>query len=352
MGVIGTGGISRVHIEGTVASPDAELAALCDIREEALNARGDLYGVDKARRFIRYRDLIECPEIDAVAVCTSNDAHYEIAKCAILNRKPFLLEKPATLDYGQSLELERLALEYGVPNMIAFSYRFKSAARYARELVRKGALGKILHVYGQYFQAWAIGEELPLVWRFRKAKAGSGTLGDLGSHLIDLGRFMVGEYKAVCGDAGTFVTRRKLEGSEEYGDVDVDDYCHVLARMDGGVGAVFSVTRDAYARGNYQRIEIYGTQGALVYKLDEEGTHEDVLEICIGEVYAKSRKFHRVQIPESCRADQTQSFFNIVNGRGDGLPADITDGRINQMILDSIIKSFETGQWIKLKEEN
>lgn len=351
MGVIGTGGISKWHIEGIQSSPDAELAAICDINEKILNEKGDLYGIDNSRRFINYKDLIDCPYIDAVIICTSNYAHFEIAKYAISKKIPFLLEKPVTLCYSQSVELEKLARENNVPNMIGFSYRFKAAARFARELVRQGSLGKILHVYGQYFQSWAISDEVPLYWRFKKDQSGSGTLGDLGSHLIDLTRFITGEFEKVCGHAGTFITKRKMVDSEAYGTVDVDDYCHFLAEIEGGAGGVFSVTRDAFGRGNYQRIEIYGTQGGLVYSLDEAGTHEDTLDVCVGSVYGDARKFQRLPIPDRFKSFQMQSFIDIINHKSDNLAATIEDGRINQLILDSIIKSFEDKKWVNINEE-
>lgn len=349
MGVIGAGSIAAKHIRGIIASPDAELAAICDVDSAALNARADQYGVDTSHRFTDYRALIDCPAVDAVSVCTSNHTHYEIAKAAIHKGLPLLLEKPVAMDYTQAEELSMLAKEHNVPNMIAFSYRFIPAVRFARRLVREGHLGKILHIYGQYFQSWAISEELELVWRFQKELSGSGTLGDLGSHLIDLARFVVGEYGRVCAQAGTFVTKRKIIGSDAYGDVDVDDYCHFLASMEDGAGAVFAVTRDAYGRGNYQRLEIYGTKGALVYKMDEKGDHDATIEACIGNVYAEDRQFKTLHIPERFYSDQMQSFFDIIRHKGDGLAADIEDGRINQLILDSIIQSSEDGKWIDIK---
>jgi Predicted dehydrogenases and related proteins len=350
MGVIGAGNIAYSHIKGIIASPDAELAAICDINEGVLDARADEYGVDSTCRFKNYMDMINSGAVDAVTICTPNNTHYEIARSVILKGLPFLLEKPVVIDYGQSAELERLARERNVPNMVGFSYRFKASARYARWLVREGYLGKILHLYGQYFQSWAISEKVELEWRFQKELSGSGTLGDLGSHAVDLARFMVGEFEKVCGSAGTFVTRRKKVDSDEYGKVDVDDYCHFLATLEGGIGAVFSVTRDAYGRGNYQRFEIYGTRGALVYKLDEDGKSEDVLEVCIGDVYSESGCFQRINIPDRFVSERMQSFFDIVNKKGDNLAATIEDGRVNQLILDSIIRSFESEKWIKIGE--
>ena len=98
-------------------------------------------------------------------------------------------------------------------------------------------------------------------------------------------------------------------------------------------------------------MEIYGTRGALVYKLDEEGRHEDSIEVCIGDVYAHDRHFKRINIPDRFKADQTQSFLDIINRKSDNMPATIEDGKINQLVLDSIIKSFENKKWIDIREE-
>ena len=212
IGIIGAGNMSTGHINGIIACPGAEVSAICDINEAALKAKADQYGIDNKYRFGNYMDLINCPAVDAAMICTSNNMHYDIAKNVILKGLPFLLEKPVTLDYKQSVELAKLAKERDVPNMVGFSYRFKPAVRFAKWLVGEGSLGKILHVYGQYLQSWAISENVELVWRFKKELSGSGTLGDIGSHIVDLTRFVAGEYEQVCGHAGTFVTRRRITG--------------------------------------------------------------------------------------------------------------------------------------------
>lgn len=351
IGVIGAGNISIGHIDGIIKCPDAEVTAICDVNEAAMKKRADQYGIDERYRFVNYMDLINCPAVDAVSICTPNSTHYDIAKDVILKGLPFLLEKPVTLNYKQSTELVELAKEHNIPNMIGFSYRYKPAARYAKWLVKESYLGKILHVYAQYLQSWAISEEMGHSWKFMKEFSGSGVIGDLGSHMIDLTRFTVGEFEQVCGHAGTFVTRRKIAGSDEYRNVDVDDYCHFLAALEGGIGAVYSITRDAYGRGNYQRMEIYGTKGALVYMLDEEGRHEDYIEVCIGNVYAQDRQFKRLNIPDRFKSEQMQSFADIINKKGDNMSATIEDGNISQLVVDSIVKSFENKKWIDIREE-
>lgn len=124
-----------------------------------------------------------------MTIATPNESHFAIAREAILQRKPFALEKPVSLDTREAAVLYELLSDQPLPHMICFSYRYKKAVRYAKSLLEQGRLGEIRHVYSQYLQSWGLDEELPLVW--------SGALGDLGSHLLDLQRFLVGN-AAMC----------------------------------------------------------------------------------------------------------------------------------------------------------
>lgn len=352
MGVIGLGCISNVHIDGILSSPDAELVALCDVDKSALEKMAEMYKIPVSHCFSDYIRLLECSDVDAVSICTPNSSHFDIATYAIRNKKPFALEKPITLNFDEARKLKEMAEEAAVPNMICFSYRFKAAVRFARWLIRNGHLGRIHHVYAQYLQDWAISEELPLIWRFVEESAGSGAHGDLGSHMLDMTRFLVGDFVKVCAQAGTFITKRKKICSNEYDAVNVDDYCNYMAELEGGIPATFNITRFAYGRGNYQRIEVYGSKGGLVYMLDEKGDGVDTIYVCSGDLYAQAKDYHQLPVPDHFKTDQMQSFFDIVQGKGDGLAATLEDGCINQQLLDSIIESFKKEKWIHLRRNN
>jgi predicted dehydrogenase len=343
MGVIGVGGIANTHIKGIMRSDNLELVAIADIQEPFLAKCGETYGVSSENRHLDYKELLQREDIDAVSICTPNISHFEIAKQAILSNKPFLLEKPIAMNEAEARELRDLARERGVKSMVAFSYRYKAAARYAKHLIEQGHLGKINHIYGQYFQSWGL-NDVPLVWRFSKKHSGSGALGDLGSHMLDLTRFLVGEITELICDAGIITGQRKLPDSEEHGTVDVDDYCHYMTRINQDIHGVFQITRMGYGRGNYQRIEVYGSQGGLVYELEQE----DTLQICLGPVYGKNLTYQTISIPSEFRADQMQSFYHLVTGQDDGLSATIEDGYVNQMTIDAIITSFEEKKWVSL----
>ncbi|MGG6310686.1 Gfo/Idh/MocA family protein [Paenibacillus macerans] len=346
IGVIGLGGIAGAHISGILASPDAEVWSICDASEEALAKRGAELAIPEARRYRQFGELLGDPAVDAVTIATPNQSHFAIAQEAILRRKPFALEKPVSLDTREAAVLRGVLAAAPLPHMVCFSYRYKKAVRYAKALMDQGRLGDIRHIYSQYLQGWGLDEELPLVWRFRKALAGSGALGDLGSHILDLQRFLVGDVERAFGDAGTIVKERALPDGEGKGEVDVDDFCHVLARLQGGISSTMAISRFAYGRGNYQRMEIYGTRGALVYRLEAEN------ELYVRLEDEGDREFRKLEIPDSYQAGQMQAFIDLVRGKGDGLNATMEDGYSNQRTIDSIIASFTEEKWITIQQED
>ena len=352
IGSVGLGGIwTGVHEPGIRRSPDLELVAICDIDEEKLKAAGEKYGIDEAHRFVDYHDLINCPAVDAVDICASNDAHFEIGMAAVEAGKPYDIEKPITMTAEEADILANATKEKGIKNMVCFSYRFKAAARYAKDLIAQGKIGKVYHVDMQYFQAWGLPRvDCPLAWRFIKNRTGSGALGDLGCHALDLVRFVMGkEYTNIVGHTGTYVKERKLEKGEGVGQVDVDDFCNYMADMEDGISASFQITRFGFGRGNYQRMEIYGSEGAIVYSLDATPGLEDEIEVCSGDINADAHVFSKLPIPQQYYSDQMQSFADILNGVGDGMPATIFDGQANQHVVDTILESAEAGKWMEIK---
>jgi len=352
IGSIGLGGIwSGVHGPGIARSADLQLTAICDIDERKLQEAGEKYGIDEAHRFTKYEDLIRCPDVDAVDICTPNDLHFEMAMAAIAGGKPYTIEKPITLTAAQADTLAKATKEKGIKHMVCFSYRFKAAARYARELIRTGKIGRVYHVNMEYSQAWGLPRaDCPLVWRYVQARTGSGALGDLGCHALDLVRFVTGkEYRKVVGHTGTYMHERRLLDGSGMGPVDVDDFCNYMAEMDEGISVTFQISRFAFGRGNYQRMEIYGSEGALIYRLDAEPGEEDELYVCSGDINADAHVFNKLPIPQPFYADQMQSFADIVNGVSDGLPASIQDGCLNQHIVDTILESAAAGKWLEIR---
>ena len=351
IGLIGLGGIMRgVHIPGILASSDMTIAAVCDCDSIALRTVGDQLSIPDNRRFLNYKDLIACPDVDAVDIATPNDVHVPIALFAVGEKKPYSCEKPLALCEADAKLLEEQTKKAGLPSMVCFSYRFKAAARYARDIVLRGEIGDVLHVAFQYFQSWGLPDAgCPLVWRYIKARTGTGALGDLGSHAVDLVSFVTGlRYRKVAGQCGTFVKERRLPEGNGFGSVDVDDYSNSLAFLENGATCTFQITRFAFGRGNYQRMEIYGTKGALIYTLDEAGTGADAVSICEGKAMGETYAYHELPIPGKYRASQMQSFADLLKGSGDGLTASVEDGAYNMKIMDAIDTSCKNSSWIEL----
>lgn len=352
IGCIGIGGISRgVHMPGIAASPDLELKAVCDIRPEAMKYARETFGVEDKYCFENYEDLVYCEDVDIVDITLPNHLHFPAAMAAVRAGKPYILEKPVTLNAEEAQALAKATAEAGLKNMVCFTYRYKAAVRYARDIVRQGMIGRVYQVDMQYYQAWGLPKfNTKRVWRFNKAQSGSGALGDLGSHALDLVRFITGEeVERVVGHLRTFTTMRPSPETGEMVPADVDDFANYMADMTGDIAATFRITRFGYGRGNYQQMEIYGEKGALVYTLDQDGDGVDTLEVCLDPLGAETRQFTKVNIPSRYHVDQMQCFADFLNDRGDSLTATIEDGLINMKVMDQIIRSSECGSWLEIK---
>jgi len=351
VGTIGLGSIGQgVHLPGIDHSPDLKLSAICDIDKEKLKMVGERYGIGADRRFADYRELIACADVEAVDIATPNNCHFQMAMDAAQARKPFLLEKPVTMNAGEAERLARRARESGVKNMVCFSYRYVKAARKAREIVAQGLLGELYHANVVYAQSWGLKHAgTPLVWRFDKDVAGLGALGDLGCHMLDMVRFVTQrEYVRLMGDAFTYIDERPLPGGDGMGKVGVDDCCNYLARMQGGFSANFHITRFAYGRGDFQRLELFGSQGSLIYMLNP-GPNIAPLSVCIGQPMGNMGVFSPLPVAGLYEGDeQMQSFADLINDCSDGLYATMEDGLLNQKAVDAVKDSIASGRWMEV----
>lgn len=153
IGIIGVGGIANsVHISGIEKCSGAEVYAICDINKDTLKSVGDRLGIPENLRFCDYRELIGCPEVDAVEICTPNYLHVEMALAAAAAKKPFNVEKPLSISMDTAIALEEKMKSDFVPNMMCFSYRFKPAVRYAKWILERGMIGDIVNVNVEYFK--------------------------------------------------------------------------------------------------------------------------------------------------------------------------------------------------------
>src|SRR4051812_36976274 len=180
-----------------------------------------------------WRELIGDPRVELFDNSGPNHLHAEPTIAAAEAGKHVICEKPLGRDAEESFQTWQRVAATGVTHMCAFNYRFVPAVRLARQIIASGELGEIFHFRGRYLQEWIVDADFPMVWRLDKAVAGSGALGDLGAHVIDLARYLVGEIAAVSASTRTFITDR--DGAT----VDVDDAVEAVVDFEqGAVGTI------------------------------------------------------------------------------------------------------------------
>ncbi len=312
-----------------------------------------------------WRKVVSRPDIDIVDVATPGDSHARIAMAAARAGKAILCEKPLANDVREAKQMLAAVRKAGVVHMLCHNYRRAPAVMLARELVATGKLGRIHHYRGTYLQDWPVDPSVPLVWRFRKSKAGSGALGDILSHSLDLGRFVLGsEIVEVAGAMETFVKQRPLpENPRKKGRVTVDDAALALARFDNGAIASIEGTRFAPGRRNYNRFEVNGSRGSLAfhmermneleyYSLDDDPKVQGFRQILAtdpGHAYFKAwwPAGHIIGYEHTF----THTVFDFLKAVSTGKPVkpDFEDGVRNQLALEAIEKASKTRRWVTVK---
>jgi predicted dehydrogenase len=217
----------------------------------------------------RWKEVVGRPDIDIVDICTPGDTHPAIALAAAEAGKAILCEKPLANNLADAERMLAAARARGCPHMLCHNYRRAPAVALAHKLIAEGRIGEIHHFRGTYLQDWLLDPEFPRVWRLERSKAGSGALGDLLSHTVDLARHLVGEIAEVAGLLKTFVAERPAPGGgAERLPVEVDDAALALVRFEGGAVGSIEATRFAAGRKNHNRFEINGSRGSLAFDLE------------------------------------------------------------------------------------
>ena len=240
------------------------LAAVCGRNEQAVAEAARRYGY--AKYYTDWREMLKDDDVQLFDNGAPNALHAEPSIMAAQAGKHVLCEKPLGRNPEESKAMWDAVEKAGVKHMVAFNYRFVAAIRQARELIESGALGRIYHYRAIYLQEWIMPHYgTPMIWRLNKAEAGAGALGDLGSHIIDLGRYLVGEIESVGAMARTFIPERPLpDGSTATVDVD-DAFVATVGFANGAIGTL-EATRFAAGRKNHEVIEINGEKGSLVFR--------------------------------------------------------------------------------------
>jgi predicted dehydrogenase len=312
IGLIGYAFMGAAHSQAFRTAPHffdlplhPELTVLVGRDKAKLEAAADRLGWQETET--DWRRVLERDDVQLVDVCTPGDTHAEIAIAALEAGKHVLCEKPLANTVAEAeamAEAAARAAAKGVRSMVGFTYRRVPAISYARQLVAEGRLGEIRHVRAQYLQDWIADPAAPMSWRLEKDKAGSGALGDIGAHIVDLTQYITGQtLTGVSAMLETFVKERPLPtetgklggvGGSEMGTVTVDDAAVFLGRFSGGALASFEATRFALGRKNGIRIEINGSAGSLAFDFEDM----NVLQFFDGTEPGEVAGFRRILVTE------------------------------------------------------
>ncbi|WP_338552727.1 Gfo/Idh/MocA family oxidoreductase [Paenibacillus sp. KS-LC4] len=350
-----------------------EMKAICGRNAEALEQARSQFGWESAET--DWRKLIERSDIDVIDINAPSDAHKEIALAAAAAGKHLFCEKPLALNVADAKEMLEAAEKTGIKHMVGFNYRFAPAVQLAKKLVSDGRLGEIYHFRAVFLQDWIIDPTFPLVWRLQKEVAGSGSHGDLGAHLIDLARFLVGEFDEVIGMSETFIKERPLpsemtglsakgDASGARGKVTVDDATLFMTRFENGALGSFEATRFAAGHRSTNAFEINGSKGSV--KFDFERLNE--LEVYFTDDADDVQGFRRVLATDPAHAymdawwpaghtigyehtftHEMQELMLAIHEERQPVP-NFHDGLRCQEVLEAVEQSITERRWVKLAE--
>ncbi|MEH7222273.1 Gfo/Idh/MocA family oxidoreductase [Bacillus sp. JJ1566] len=344
-GLIGLGGMSNHHLGLIERLDTAAVGAICDVNEQVVNKVAEKYNVPKNMRFTEYEDVIKNSNVDAVISMVPNKFHAEIIRLCIQYGKPLLSEKPFTLTFKEADDIKELYNQSPIPCMVGFSYRYIPAFRYVKNLLVGNKLGTIRHISVQYLQEWGSPLfDVPYNWRFSKEISGSGALGDLGSHMIDTARYLIGEFNVVSSMMTTFVKERNIENGIH--PVDVDDFTSFQAMLENGVIGNFVTSRNAIGYGNRLEFTIFGDYGT-VSACCEKG---DEVTLCLKSNENKDASFEKIQVSNEYNVNQLLDFIHLIQDKDPDHTPTFHDGYINQKIIDCIIQSSQSGRSVKVNQ--
>jgi predicted dehydrogenase len=355
---------------------DVRMAVLCGRNRQAAAAAAVRLGWESVET--DWKAVVERDDVQLVDICTPGSSHGEIATAALTAGKHVLCEKPLanTVAEARSMaEVARAARASGVRSMVGFNYRRVPAVTFARQLVADGRVGEIRHVRAQYLQDWIVDPEFPLVWRLKADEAGSGALGDIGAHIVDLTQYVTGQrITGVNAVLETFVRERPLPGasaglsasggSGEKGEVTVDDAALFLGRLDGGAVATYEATRFATGRKNSIRVEVNGSAGSIAFDLERLNE----LEFLDGTEDAATQGFRRILVTEPTHpymaawwppghtlgwaetfTHEVKDLVEAVGAGQDPAPS-FEDGLQVQLVLDAVQRSAaDRGCWTEVE---
>jgi predicted dehydrogenase len=369
VGIIGTGFMGRAHTNAWLDAPFYFDLPFQLIRKVACDAVGD-----KVQTFAEkfgwmetdtsWEAVVRRDDIQVIDICSSNLTHMPIAIEAARNGKHVICEKPIARDALEAEKMLDAVQQTNVIHMVAFNYRRVPAILLAKNMIEEGRIGVVRHFNAVYYQDWLVDPESPYVWRHDVKESGSGAHGDMNAHTVDLARFLVGEFEAVCGQEKIFINERPVSGSKTMEKVTADDAMIFLARFRDGAAGNFIATRFATGRKNYLRLEIFGSRGSILFNLERLNE----LEYYSSDDSVEEQGFRNIIVTESSHPyldtwwppghiigwehtfiHEIADFVTAIGEQGRIRP-DFYDGLRSQQVLDAVSRSCETGTWESIPE--
>ncbi|MCB8881326.1 Gfo/Idh/MocA family oxidoreductase [Acidisoma cellulosilytica] len=381
VGMIGGGFMGKAHALAYAAMPMFFWPAraipvrhtIADVSDELASDAAARLGF--ARGVADWRAVIDDPDIHIIDIVTPNNSHPEIAIAAAQAGKHVICEKPLARTAAEAKTMLDAVEAAGVTHMVAFNYRHTPAVALAQKIIAEGRIGTIRNFRGTYLQDWSADPNSPLSWRFQKKIAGSGAVGDIATHVIDMARYLVGEIAAVNALTRTYVTERPVQNSatDKLGaatrlsgvptaPVDVDDEVMTLLRFENGAVGSLEATRNAFGRNNYLTFEIHGSTGSILFNYERR----DELQVMFADDPADQRGFRTIYtgpahpygeglwpIPAlgigygETKIIECHLFISaIVEGRQPS--PNFRDGYINEVVADAILHSAEQSGWVDI----
>ncbi len=376
VGLVGYKFMGRAHSNGyrQVAhffdvDPKPRMVAICGREEAGVKAAAEKLGWEGYET--DYRRLVTRDDIGLVDVATTGNTHHAIVLAALAAGKHVLCEKPLANSLTEAGEMLEAANAAGVVAMVNFNYRRVPAVQLAKQLISDGRLGEIRHWRAVYLQDWINDPSFPLVWRLQKNLAGSGALGDIAAHIVDLAHYIIGPITEVVGTMDTFIKQRPVETASgggaglfaargtEMDEVTVDDATTFLARFAGGATGTFEATRLAPGRRNYNAFEVNGSAGSLVFNLERLNE----LQVYLTDDPEGMQGFRTINVtdpshpyaaawwPAGHILGYEHTFVHAIKDLLDGIKAGSTpaptfeDGFRCQAVLDAVERSVGSRSW-------
>ncbi|MHB8278075.1 MAG: Gfo/Idh/MocA family protein [Candidatus Humimicrobiaceae bacterium] len=368
IGMIGHAFMGKAHSNGWIQMPYIfwppaaipKLVKICGIPESEVAEAARRYGYKEYTT--NWKEIINDDRIRIVDNGTPNSLHSEPSIAAAKAGKHIICEKPLGRNAAEAKEMRDAVKKYKVKNICDFNYRMVPAIVLAKNLIMDGKLGGIYHFRARYLQEWIMDPGFPMVWRLKKSQAGSGAMGDLGAHIIDLGRFLCGEVKSVMSVTRTFIDERYDEASKKREKVDVDDAFASVVEFENNAIGTIEASRFAAGRKNYNSIEINGEKGSIWWDVENMN---NLHVYWADERPSDTRGFHNVSVTESFHPYYDKwwphghiigwentfvhTALNMVNAVMEDKPLEpyvgtFEDGYRNAVICDAMLKSAQTGK--------